>query len=112
MASATCCPTKRHEARGMCKHHYERWLYHNRTGRETKRQYDLKKRYNLTPEQRAAMPNQCQVCGNKNALHVDHNHVTGQVRGILCTYCNTALGILESPLYPKLKDYLHGLGTT
>jgi hypothetical protein len=40
----------------------------------------------------------CKICGvteedaSGKRLHVDHNHATGQVRGLLCTRCNTAIG--------------------
>lgn len=43
----------------------------------------------------------CGLCGvhqsslNKR-LYVDHNHLTGQIRGLLCTECNFGLGKFKS----------------
>lgn len=35
----------------------------------------------------------CAICKKPfDVLAVDHCHETGQVRGLLCTFCNTALG--------------------
>mgnify|MGYP001576209901 CR=1 FL=1 len=28
-------------------------------------------------------------------LHIDHNHTTGAVRGLLCTQCNVGVGMLK-----------------
>lgn len=40
----------------------------------------------------------CGICGthiNGNSA-LDHDHKTGKVRGLLCTPCNIALGLLEN----------------
>ena len=37
----------------------------------------------------------CAICGSppgKRALAVDHDHVTGEVRALLCTRCNVGIG--------------------
>ena len=34
----------------------------------------------------------CQICGIETFTHIDHDHVTNQVRGFLCNDCNLLLG--------------------
>lgn len=40
---------------------------------------------------------QCAICKlpfkSSKTIHVDHNHETGKVRGLLCHNCNTGLGL-------------------
>lgn len=42
------------------------------------------------------------------STHVDHNHVTGIVRGILCKSCNSTLGFSKENTY-RLRGLLHYL---
>lgn len=66
------------------------------------RAYNLR-RYGLTPDEYAEMlavqGGACACCGStSNAsgkrLFVDHDHETGEIRGILCTRCNAGIGHL------------------
>jgi hypothetical protein len=34
----------------------------------------------------------CAICGRPDPDHVDHDHVSGKVRGVLCFNCNGGLG--------------------
>lgn len=62
-----------------------------------------KRAYGISPAQFAALrvvqKNQCAICEklftDSNLPHVDHNHGTGEVRGLLCRKCNTGIGMLR-----------------
>lgn len=67
------------------------------------RRWQLKKFYGLTEEwyfsKLEKVNHKCEICGGntKLALVVDHNHLTGNVRGLLCSLCNAMLPIIEDP---------------
>ena len=59
------------------------------------------KKYELTPYQYEQMLIEqnlsCKICGTnqlefKKRLHVDHDHISGKIRGLLCLRCNHMLG--------------------
>lgn len=72
--------------------------------------HNLKKYWpNSTTEQVLSYYNQlflkqegrCAICTKhqsefKKALHVDHDHKTSKVRGLLCTRCNPGIGYLQN----------------
>ena len=62
--------------------------------------------YGLSPEAFTAMLDaqngECMVCrialeegAGKSRLHVDHDHVTGRIRALLCLRCNLAIGYAD-----------------
>lgn len=114
----------------MCRKHYAIWYYSSTLEKSKadkkawsslpsnkRRAYDrqLKNTYGISIEQYEVMiadqGGGCAICnrqpGNRR-LHVDHCHETGKIRGILCSGCNTALGLLnDNPdLIDKASDYL------
>lgn len=69
------------------------------------RSNDLKKKYGITLEQKlsllASQGNKCAACGATehdgkypgiHGWHIDHDHETDVIRGILCSRCNLTLG--------------------
>ena len=93
---------------------------HNRLAREShqrnkykhigeQRKYQLKRNYGITEEQYNEMFKKqnglCYICKqpphghglNKQLkrLHIDHDHNTNKIRGLLCSRCNGALGWYE-----------------
>lgn len=81
-----------------------------------KRDRDLKRLYGIDTKQYEEMLQKqnggCKICGEKQTeekyLHVDHYHITKKVRGLLCTRCNTGLGLFKEnvSLLEKAKTYL------
>ena len=79
----------------------------------------LRSKYGLTDDQIDELfesaSGRCPVClevfldsGKKKAC-VDHDHATGEVRGLLCSACNTALGFLDDDQkrITRLASYLN-----
>ena len=81
------------------------------------RKDNLRKNYGLTPAcydlMFEAQNGVCAICSQpppdgKN-LHIDHDHSTGKVRSLLCTKCNTAIGLFDDDTSRMMNaiQYLH-----
>lgn len=79
---------------------------------ETKRKWNLKTRYGLTPEEAAGMlagqGGVCAICGSApKKPRIDHDHATGKVRAILCHRCNLLIaGMDDANWLQKALAYL------
>lgn len=108
---ATCHPDRIAAGRGLCLYCYRDDPEVKALARETRRL----RMYGLTHESYQALltaqNNVCAICretpGRKGFV-IDHDHVTGAVRGILCTTCNTGIGHLKdsSKLLEKAANYM------
>lgn len=60
-------------------------------------------RYGISKEDAQALIekayHKCQICSSEfskeSPPHIDHNHTTGKVRGVLCRTCNSGLGFFK-----------------
>lgn len=84
---------------------------------------DLRKKFGISFEEYQNMMTEqnevCKLCAKPESrvdhrtkkvtsLAVDHCHTSGKVRGLLCSSCNTALGLLKEDVELLLKaiDYI------
>lgn len=82
------------------------------------RDYALRQKYGIGVEGYeillASQGGKCAICdaesgcSGKNNLYVDHRHKTGNVRGLLCQKCNSAIGLMDDDptLLRKATKYL------
>jgi hypothetical protein len=81
--------------------------------RRQRREAFLVYKYGITPAELDALleaqGHRCAICGGERngpgtRLHIDHCHATKRIRGLLCTKCNTAIGLLDDD--PSRADAL------
>lgn len=89
-------------------------------GKRNNRNRVLRFQYGITIEEYDVLANAqgncCAICGRNSSadqygvLHVDHDHKTGAVRGLLCGRCNRGLGQFEDvpERLEKAVTYLKG----
>lgn len=74
---------------------------------DNRRNWYYKKHYGITLKDYNKMfieqEGCCKICGIHQVevdkrLAIDHNHTTGEVRGLLCDPCNKALGIFKDDI--------------
>jgi hypothetical protein len=76
------------------------------------RHYHLSRRYGISAAQAEALIEAhgglCAICRKRPAQHVDHDHCSGSVRGMLCLPCNTGLGHFNDDIADMQRaiDYL------
>ena len=94
--------TKRYasENREKVKETSRLWYAENKARAAATNRRNKLRGYGLTQDQFEAMMidqmGQCLICCTEmNPPAVDHDHATGEVRGLLCRQCNAALGLLR-----------------
>ena len=116
-------PDLRHSKCKKCKNDQARKTYSEKEIKDSRPSYassrerhllrtygiNLKKYNELLVKQKYC----CGVCekhqdDEKKSLHVDHNHETGEIRGLLCNFCNRqVIGKHKDPeLFLKAAKYL------
>jgi hypothetical protein len=109
--NSKCKQCINNETRLWREQNIERIRAYNRRTRMMRRDGYLRRTYGISLEQYsemlAAQGGVCEICkeeetfrGGRNGdsempLAIDHDHETGEIRGLLCTTCNKAIGAMR-----------------
>lgn len=98
-----------------CSREMDRARQHQRAPQ--RRLYNVQRRYGLSPTiyetLKKAQNHACAICGGGSGSrdwHIDHDHKTGEIRGLLCHGCNVAIGLLNDDPH-QLRAALNYLET-
>jgi Recombination endonuclease VII len=120
-----CSPSCRYLFHGKGRNKEKKQEYQKRWGEQNfqkKREYMLRYTYGITGEQYELLLKQqnysCAICGRpetnfKRKLSVEHDHTTGEIKGLCCDHCNRiVLGKIRDPnIFRKAAEYLEKQGT-
>ena len=115
-----------YRCRDCAKAHSKRYReQHPEKAKETVRKSTIKKKFNLSIDEYEQLLEKqnykCAICGcnyirykqqTNREFCIDDNHYTGEVRGLLCSVCNRAIGQLKDnpAILRKAADYLEERG--
>ena len=89
---------KQHKSVDLHAHHCKQCVS-GATDKTWRRKSHYKLKYNITIADYDRLVTEqdgkCVICKKAGRLVVDHNHRTGEVRGLLCPSCNTLLGLAQ-----------------
>lgn len=99
-------------ARGFCISHYHRKRRESPEELQSERAYRFKRSYGITMAQRQELLKKanfkCEICAieleheetkqSYRTCHIDHDHDTNKIRGVLCPNCNRGLGMFKDKI--------------
>ena len=95
---------------GYCQRYY-------RENKHKWRERDYKRKYGMTIQEVEALVasqnGRCPICDipfkSQKLMSLDHDHKTGQLRQVLCSKCNTALGLLNEDvaIFHRAVEYIN-----
>ena len=114
-----CKECKKKESKQWYEQNKDRKKELSKQYKHIKKDKDLQSIYGITLEEYNQMlvkqGCRCKICQKsqgdlKRALCVDHDHITGKVRGLLCDTCNRSLGLLKDNvnILERAVKYLEG----